>query len=284
MKDTNTPQWITAGIAIFLVIGLFAATKGQLFGKPKSASFINRNELSTGYTTDSLLYHAKEKLTSEQVTRLNFLEHSISRGDVKEQQIHVYHQLAAFWADSARAFAPAAWYTAEAARLENSEKSLTFAAHLLLNNLVEEENPLLKQWEALQAKELFEQALQLNPDNDSSRVGLGAVYVYGGFAMPMEGIGMIKKVADKDTTNVFAQMTLGKASLMSGQLEKAVERFKRVARLQPENLEAIIRVAETEEQMDQSAEAIIWYQKLLPMINNVEMKREVANRIEKLKK
>ena len=115
--------------------------------------------------------------------RLNTLEHSISRGDVKEQKLHIYHQLASFWADSAGKFAPAAWYTAEAARLENSEKSLTFAAHLLLNNLVDEASPLVKQWEAFQAKDLFERSLKLNPDNDSSRVGLGAVYVYGGFAM-----------------------------------------------------------------------------------------------------
>lgn len=277
------PQWITAGIAILLVIGLFAATRKEIFGPPSPAKAPAGTSTSLSYTTDSILLHAREELTEEQVIRLNTLEHSISRGDVKDQKLHIYHQLARFWADSAGKFAPAAWYTAEAARLENSEKSLTFAAHLLLNNLVDEASPLVRQWEAFQAKDLFERSLKLNPDNDSSRVGLGAVYVYGGFAMPMEGIGMIRKVADEDTTNVFAQMTLGKASLMSGQLEKASERFKRVASLDPANVEAVIRVAETEEQLQNYDEAIRWYSKLLPLIRNEELKHEVEARIARLR-
>lgn len=280
----HQPQWITAVLAILLVIGLYAATQNQLFGPSLESKPKRGLVAASSYSADSMLYHAKEKLTPAQVTRINFLEYSITRGDVQDQQLHVYHQLSSFWGDSIGLFAPAAWYTAEAARLENSEKSLTFAAHLLLNNFPEEADLVIRQWEAFQAKDLFERALKLNPDNDSSKVGLGAVYVYGGFAMPMEGIGMIRKVADKDTTLVFAQMTLGKASLMSGQLEKAKERFKRVVALQPDNLEAVIRMAETAEQMEDKSEAIKWYSKLLPMISNAEMKKEVEARIAKLKK
>ena len=72
------------------------------------------------------------------------LENSISRGDVKDQQIKVYHQLAHFWGDSMRFFPPYAWYEAEAARLENSEKTLTFAAHLFLENLQQEQDPRIE--------------------------------------------------------------------------------------------------------------------------------------------
>lgn len=279
----NKPQWITLAIAIILVIGLYAATQKNVFGvkdpvKPK----IQLNTAGSDFSIDSILHHAKENLSPDQVTRLNFLEHSISRGDVKDQQLHIYHQLARFWADSANVFAPYAWYLAEAARLENSEKSLTFAAHLFLNDLEMQNHPGMRQWEALQAKDLFERSLKLNPANDSSKVGLGAVYVYGGIAMPMEGIGMIREVADRDTTNTYAQMTLGEASLMSGQLEKAVERFKTVARLHPGNLEAIIRTAETEEQLGNAESAIEWYRKSLELINIPEIRNEVEARIAKL--
>jgi tetratricopeptide (TPR) repeat protein len=279
----NKPQWITAGAALLIVIGLFAATQNSIFGPPK-----NRKpqpvQPTAAVSTDSILFHAREKLTPEQATRIATLEHSISRGNVKDQQLHVYHQLARFWGDSIGLFEPFAWYTAEAARLENSEKSLTFAAHLLLNNLVRQRNPQIKQWEALQAKDLFERSLKLDPADDSSKVGLGAVYVYGGFAMPMEGVGMIREVADRDSTNVYAQWTLGHASLESGQLDKASERFKRIARLQPNNLEAVLMVAEVAEQMGNNAEAIEWYGKLLPAVSNPAMKQEVEARIAKLRK
>jgi cytochrome c-type biogenesis protein CcmH/NrfG len=199
-----------------------------------------------------------------------------------DQQLHLYHRLAAFWKDTARAFAPFAWYTAEAARLENSEKSLTFAAHLLLNNLVREDHPQLKQWEALQARDLFERSLKLNPDNDSSKVGLGAVYVYGGVETPMKGIGLIREVAERDSSNVFAQWTLAEASVTSGQLEKAIERYKRIMQLEPGRWEPVLLVAELEEQSGNNLEAVKWYGKALPLAPD-NVKVEIEKRITKLK-
>ena len=276
-------QWITAVIALLVVAGLYAATQQQIFGPPKIKAPKAGAAVETALSTDSILAIARRNITPAQATRLNFLEHSISRGDVQQQQMHIYHQLASFWADSIGIFPPSAWYTAEAARLENSEKSLTFAAHLLLNRLVTEENPELKQWEAFQAKDLFERSLKLNPANDSSKVGLGAVYLFGGVAPPMEGISMIRDVAERDSANIYAQWTLGQASLMSGQLEKAAERFKKVSAYEPENAQAILLVADISEKLGRNEEAMEWYKKLLPLIENPVMKKEVEERIAKLK-
>jgi tetratricopeptide (TPR) repeat protein len=279
------PQWIPIGIATLLVIGLYAATQSQLFGEKKRLIPATQPTAASAIISiDTILFHAKENLTQEQVSRLSGLENSISRGDVAAQKLHLYHQLANFWKDTGRLFAPFAWYTAEAARLENSEKSLTFAARLFLEGLKNEENPQLKQWEAVQAKDLFERSLKINPANDSSKVNLGAVYLYGGLSTPMEGIRLIKEVADKDSTNIHAQMTLGEASLVSGQLEKANERFQTVARQDPGNLEAIFRIAETYEQMGNKDAAVEWYRKSLPFIKATGLKQEVEKRISQLNK
>ncbi len=280
----NRNQWIIFSIALLIAAGLYAASEKQFFGPPKIAKPQPEIAAQSHFSTDSVLYYAKQRLSANQVTRLNFLEHSISRGDVKDQQIHIYHQLARFWGDTAKTFAPFAWYTAEAARLENSEKSLTFAARLFLDSLAEENDSQLKQWEALQAKDLFERSLKLNPDNDSSKVGLGEVYLYGAIAMPMQGIALIKEVTEKDSNNIYAQMSLGRASLMSNQTEKAVEHFKKVVALQPKNIEAIFRVAEIAEQTGNKKEAIEWYTKLLPLINRTEIQRDIETRIAELKK
>ncbi len=287
------PQWITAGIALASVILLFFATQGQIFGAKQKASTDTHDDHAhagaesvndAAISIDTILFHAKENLSPEQNARLNFLEKSITRGDVQGQQIHVYHQLAKFWYDSARVFEPYAWYTAEAARLENSEKSLTFAAHLFLDNLRAEENPGLKSWKALQAKDLFERSLKVNPANDSSAVGLGAVYLYGGISSPMEGILKIRQVAEKDPENIYAQMTLGHASIVSGQLDKAIERFEKVLQLQPQNLEAILSVADAYERKGDKANAVVYYRKSLPLINIAGLKEEVELRIAELSK
>jgi tetratricopeptide (TPR) repeat protein len=280
----NRNQWIIFGIALLIVATLYAASEKEFFGPPKVKKPQLELASTARYSTDSLLYNAKAHLSADQNSRINFLERSISRGDVKDQQVHVYHQLARFWGDTVRSFPPFAYYTAEAARLENSEKSLTFAAHLLLDSLPDENDPRIKEWEAFQAKDLFERSLKLNPENDSSKVGLGEVYLYGGIAMPMQGISLIREVATREPNNIYAQMSLGRASLLSNQVDKAIEHFKKVVSLQPNNIEAIFRVAEIEEQLGNKKEAIEWYTKLLPLIERAEIRKDIETRIAELKK
>jgi Flp pilus assembly protein TadD len=79
-------------------------------------------------------------------------------------------------------------------------------------------------------------------------------------------------------------MTLGQASIASGQLDKAVDRFKTVIRLQPDNAEAVLLLAETYEQMGDKNSAIGWYKKSLPLIKIPELKKEVEARIAELSK
>ncbi len=276
------PHLISIIAALCLIAFLF------YFGKrtaPVNNNSLTAQSASSEINIDSILNHAKERLSPQQVTWLGTLEKSVVRGDVKNQQLDVYHQLAHFWKDSARVFEPYAWYEAEASRLEYSEKTLTFAAHLFLDNLRGESNLQLKKWKAQQAKDLFERSLKINGKNDSSLVGLGACYIFGGIAdNPMEGILKVRQVAEKDSTNVFAQMVLGHASSISGQYDKAINRFETVTRLQPENLEAILMLAEVYEKKADKNLAIIWYSRAVPLIKNAELKTELQNRIDDLKK
>jgi len=279
----NKAQWITIGIGVLIVAALF------LFGRTGPyKSGISKNFQSTPQSelsADSILFHAKEILNPAQIQWMNDLEQSVIRGDVKKQKLDVFHQLAHFWKDSARIFEPYAWYEAEAARLENSEKSLTFAAHLILENLRNEESDQLKRWKALQAKDLFERSLRINDKNDSTIVGLGACYIFGNIAdNPMEGILKVRQVVEKDSTNIFAQMVLGQGSLMSGQYDRAIDRFEKVLALQPVNLEAILLMAEVFERKEDKPNAIKWYSKALPLALNPAMRSALEKRINELKK
>ncbi len=286
----NRPQWITLSIAILFVIGLYTATQASFFGehKTKKATLAAMPAAHDyGFGTDSVLYYAKKNLPQAQVTRLASLENSVVRGDVAEQKLHLMHQLAHYWSDSGRAFTPMAYYpyayyTAEAARLENSPKSLSFAARLFLDALSNEEASPLKHWEAEQAQDLFSRSLKIKPEDDSAKVGLGATILYGGLDMPMKGIGMIREVAEKNPNDIYAQLTLAEASLLSGQLDKAVERLQNVIRLQPANLQASLLLADTYERMNKKKEAVTAYKKALPLVTAPEMKKEVEKRISDL--
>jgi len=273
-------QWFIAGIGILLITLLYFF--GNTVPPVKKNSGLSQ-QAESEINIDTILYHEKEQLRPEQVTWLGTLEKSVIRGDVKNQQLDVLHQLAHFWKDSVRVFEPYAWYTAEAARLENSEKSLTFAAHLFLNNLRGDNNPQLIKWKALQAKDLFERSLKINPQNDSSLVGLGASYIFGGIAEnPMEGIQKIMQVVEKDSNNVFAQTILGHGSVISGQYDRAISRFGKVLELEPENLEAIMMMAEVYERKADKISAIKWYRRANELVKNPDLKSELQRRIEEL--
>lgn len=252
-------------------------------GKPAAAAA--GQDSHSAFNIDSVLQASKLRLTSSQQEQVTKLEHSVVRGNVKEQQAQVYKQLANFYRDSAHALVPYAYYITESAKLENSEKSLTFAAHFLLDGVRSQEDHGLKDWLALQAKELFEKALVLNPKNDSSKVGLGSCYLFGHISeTPMAGITMIREVAERDPNNMYAQMMLGVGGMISGQYDRAIERFLKVVQAQPGNPEAVVMLAEAYERKGDKANAIRWYDASKKIIGNEEILKEIDRRITDLKK
>jgi tetratricopeptide (TPR) repeat protein len=276
-------HWILAASGFFALLLLF------FFGQtvpPKKATANTTDTASHQHlSTSDILQSAKQSLSADQQSYVNRLENAVVRGNVKEQQLMVYNQLAEFWRDSIRSFFPAAYYTGEAAKLENSEKKLTFAAHLYLDKIRIQPDEELKEWMGEQAKALLEQALKVNPNNDSAKVGLGSCYIFANVhGNPMEGIMMIREVADRDPHNVYAQMMLGIGGAMTGQFDKAIERFKEVMKHQPNNLEARLNLAEVYEQKGDKQNAIEWYQKSKVLISNEEIIKEIDERIALLKK
>ncbi len=283
-------QLITIALSALLVLGLFFF--GRTVPKKNTTKIAavkhgpgdGHNHSNETVSIDTILVLAKKNLDEGQVVRLKTLENRIETEAVKDQQLHVYHQLARFWADSAHIFEPYAWYTAEASRLENSEKSLTFAARLFLENLQEDEVADRRRWKALQAKDLFERSLSINPDNDSTKVGLGACYLFGGISdMPMEGIGKIREVVTKDSTNVYAQMMLAKGSILSGQYDKAATRLELISKLTPADLDANLMLADVYERMGQKQKAAGSYQKSLALAKDKMLKEAIAKRLSELK-
>ncbi|HEY0677996.1 MAG TPA: tetratricopeptide repeat protein [Chitinophagaceae bacterium] len=276
-------HWILAGSGLIALLLLF------FFGQtvpPKKTLATTDSASHRHISTNDILEASKKRLNAEQQSYINRLESAVVRGDVKDQQVKVYYQLAGFWKDSVQAFLPAAYYTGEAAKLENLEKNLTFAAHLYLDNIRVQADPELKDWMAEQAKGLLEQALKLNPSNDSLKVSLGSCYIYGSGhgGNPMEGIMMIREVAERDPHNVYAQMMLGIGGAMTGQFDKAIERFRNVLEHQPRNLEARLNLAEVYERKGDKTSAIEWYEKSKALIENPDIVSEIEKRIQELKK
>jgi len=231
-----------------------------------------------------LLMKAKQRLTPEQSDKVTRMENSVTRGDVKEQQINAYKQLANFWKDTMHLFEPYAFYNGEAAKLESSEKNLTFAAQQFLERLLVEGDPAMQNWLATNAKVLLEQALQMNPANDSSKIGLGACYILGGISdNPMQGILPVREIAQKDPNNLYAQYILALGGKKSGQFDKAIERFLIISKAEPDNIEIDLHLAECFDLKGDKQNAIKWYGKVKEKVKNPNALKELTDRINILK-
>lgn len=274
---------VGAALAVFVLLYFFGKTIPPKKAPAVAATAQHDDHQHVSF--DDILVKAKARISADQNERLLKLENSVKRGDVKDQQLHVYHQLARFWADSAHLFEPYAYYTGEAAKLENSEKSLTFAAHQFLDRLMGASDPGMQYWLASNAKDLFEKALVLNPANDSSKIGIGACYLFGNISdNPMQGILPVRDIAQKNPDNLFAQMILGLGGKKSGQFDKAIERFTVVVNKQPENIEAVFNLAECYDEKGDKANAIKWYEKVKELVQVPEAKQEIEKRIKELRK
>jgi len=272
--------FLLAGATLFFCVVYFFG----LTTPPKKNTAAAGSPDST-YNIQKVLEASRSQLTVDQRSRLAQLENSVVRGNVREQKAEVFKQIASFYRDTAHLLLPFAYYTGEAAKLENSEKSLTFAARFFLENARKQDDEGLKKWMANESKELFEKALVLDPGDDSLKVGLGSCYIFGNIAdNPMQGIMMIREVAERDPSNMYAQYMLGVGGMMSGQLDRAIDRLSLVASKQPENVEVKLMLAEAYEKKGDKKNAVKWYESVRSYIGNPEILKELDKRIQTLKK
>jgi tetratricopeptide (TPR) repeat protein len=229
----------------------------------------------------------KPNFRPDQLSFLAALESTAQQGSSTEQ-MQANEQLAAFWKDSARQFEPYAYYISTAAKLDNSEKKLTFAAQLILDYLRGEPDAAKLNWETNLAIDLFERAIKLNPSNDDLRIGLGSCYIFGkgrngNAEETMKGIQEVLVVARKDSNNMKAQLVLGIGGVVSGQYAKAIERLNRVVKAEPENMEAIAFLADAYAAAGNKEAAIRWYGISKKLVNDPHYSEEVDKRIQSLK-
>lgn len=276
----NKSQILFVGLAAGVTFLLFflGRTVPKSGNIAKSSSVQAANQPNTTILRfEDLLDLSKKRLSPSLLQQVELKEKDLSALSDSSQKAQAYRSLARLWMDSVGVFVPFAKYTAEAAKLENSDKNLTFAAQLLLEEALSVQEKPLQTWMAKEARDLFEQQLLVQPDNDSAKIGLGSCYFFGAAKdgePPMKGVMLIREIAEKNPGNAYAQRMLGIGAAESGQKEKAIERFQNVYRLEPDNMDVLLRLANICEQSGDKKEAKNWYQELV----------NVAQRLEKEKK
>ena len=212
-------------------------------------------------TIETLLTKAAEPLNAKQKEHAAHLASEVIKTTSDSAKAITYNELLAFWGSEVKNDEIAIYYVAEKAKLENSEKNLTFAANLILDNCINNNTDQAKKgFKANIAKSLFEKAIILNPNNDSLQVGLGGCYMFGaGGTNPMEGISKVLGVIQKDSTNAYAQKMLGYGNLQNGQLDKAAGRFEKAYLYNNNDIGLVPYLALLYKKLGNKEAANMWY-------------------------
>ena len=176
----------------------------------------------------------------------------------------------------------AAYYSAKAAKLENSEKKLTFAGQFFLQLMENEGSPSIQAWEAGEAVSCLEQSLAVDPNNEDTKLALATGYIEG-TGEPMRGVQILLAITRDKPDDIPANMLLGRMSIQSGQFDKAVGRFETVLKQEPENKEALYFLAQAYEGKGDKKKAVELLEKCKKIVNDPQFSNEIDQHINSLK-
>ena len=280
-------QIILSISGILLIAAIFLLGKTVSNQKPENPSIAS--EKKQLFDIQDFIKKSTVNISDSQRSALAILENEIKNETELSKKIITLNTLASYWKDTLKQFEPYAFYISEAAKLDNSEKNLTFAAQLFLSELRHEQDESKLAWESDEAIALFNKAIEINPANEDLKIGLGSCYVFGKGRngdpqQTMTGIQELLGVVRRDSTNMKAQIVLGIGGYISGQYDKAISRFQKVIINEPNNLEAIAFLADTYAAQGNKTEAIKWYNISKRLANDENYTKEVDERIKLLEK
>jgi len=257
MNKGSKKHWIlqavlvTASLAVFYVVYVLPRTE--------PASKLREQQVEKAKEDiHQQIDQVKKELSGTDVARLNGFEtmFSVSQGNIKIQYLD---SIIRFWDKQMRP-AIAAIYAEDKAELTQAGGDWMEAGnrYLQMASFLKGDD---QQWAYTRGKAVFETILKSDPENADAKIGLGICLVESGQGSPMEGIGLLRDVVDKDPGNTRAILQLGHFSVFSGQFQKALERYRQALAVDPLLDEAYFFIGDTYAKMGETDSAFIFLNK-----------------------
>jgi tetratricopeptide (TPR) repeat protein len=284
----RTPHYIAIGAAIVLIAALYFGVNTIPPAKvPQATASGEAPHNHAGEmpgssiqpaSLDSIATASLMKLPPHAAQELKALEQKLVGAADSAAMTPVFEELARLWKEHKNL--PMAAYTqAKSAHLAHSEKKLNFAGQFFLDLIRQgSDAPPVMMWEAQQAIGCFNEALAINPDNDTTKLALASGYI-DGTGEVMKGVSVIKEITAKDPDNIPANLMLGRMSIQSGQFDKAVLRYETILKQEPNNREALYFGAEAYKGKGDKAKAIELLERCKKVVNNPAFSSDIDNYI-----
>lgn len=232
-------------------------------------------------SADAVIAAVKQHTDKNILDSITIIENKLSATTDNAQMVVALSELSGIWQRHKKGNI-ANYYKAKIAKLENSEKDLTFAGSLFMQLMENEGSPSVQMWEAGEAVDCFERALKIDSSNEDIKLKLATVYL-DGTGQPMNGVRLLLGIVSEKPDDIAANLLLGKMSIKSGQYDKAMVRLQTVLKQEPENTEALYFMAQVYKEKGDKKKAIELFEQCKKLVNRPEFSREVDQYINSFK-
>jgi len=264
--------------AIALVLLLF------FFGRNipiKESGLSGKSTVTGDFDIDAYIEEAKQKLMLKPKDSISLLQSLISKRKPDSLNIIYLQQIAGIWENNSN-FALASEFHKRVASIDSTASIWEFAGDKLFEAYEISTDSLLRNYLLNNAVDAYTNVTLIDSLLIKPKVKLASLHV-DELQNTMAGVTLLLDVVKKEPQHVVANLTLGRLSIVSGQLNKAKQRLNTVLEIEPENTEALLFLAGVYEQTDEPGKAIEYYEKCKTLIKNPNIKQNIDNYLNKLK-
>jgi tetratricopeptide (TPR) repeat protein len=274
MKPLTKNHWLIIAGAFILTFLLYLAPRKIKTSKEQESllSATQKNDLSIDNVYQKFCDSVLKKVNPELAKKYTKLASNNPKNDSLFEFFKQLKQpfLAAYWAG-------------KIAEQNSTFNNLITAGQFYSIGFEFAPSPTIKHLANQKAIEYYTKALQINPNHQQTKINLANCYVEGS-SNPMKGIEILREVLQNDSNNIAAQFKMGIFAVRSQQLNKAVERFKKVLSLDPNHAEAMLYLGECYANLGNKTEALKYLEQFKNISNDAIINAEVDDFINKLKK
>lgn len=261
---------------LLVVLGVIALTVALYFA-PKKIEKKDTVENAVGFSIENQITEVKGRLKREEKDQVVSIEDLLKKNPSDPK---VLDSLGKLW-DRFQIPQISSYYYEEIAKTESTEENWINAAFRYFDAFKMTGDSSKRAYFVTKAIDSYKKVLEINPKNYDAKTDLGVCYAEG-TSNPMQGIMMLREVVQEAPNHVMAQYNLGILSVKSGQLDKAIDRFKNVLAIDPTIEDARFLLGKTYMQMGNNAEALKSFETLKKESKNEELVKEVESLISQI--
>lgn len=214
--------------------------------KPKEIKLAEKSRASTIETTNiqNLLQEARSELRADEQGVMDAMYMRVESAATDSAKIQGYKDLSSSWYQRAY-YGIAGYYAEEVAKLVNDELAWSIAGTTYAKGVTAGRSEKVKDFSASRARQAFENAISINPENLNHKINLAVTYAERPISSdPMKGVLMLLDLNKQFPENVALLYQLARFGRQTGQYDKAIERLKSALNIEPGNKRVICLLAD----------------------------------------